>query len=178
MRMRVWFLVLLSGLRIQRCCKLWHRWQMWFRSALLWLWHRPAYSSELTPSLGTSICHRYGPKRKKKKLPKLTQAESSPTECDPCFDGVSWQCPFRPSFNTVGTRESGGDSQGWIHAILAPHGTRVHMLPCVLLSDQLLERLPARHGTKNGPGPPLAAFLCPGLPHSKAKKFSAGSTAK
>ena len=38
------------------------------KPALLWLWHRQGnYSSRLTTNLGTSICHRYGPKQKKKK---------------------------------------------------------------------------------------------------------------
>ena len=32
--------------------------------SLLWLWHRPAGA---IPSLGTSICCRCGPKKKKKK---------------------------------------------------------------------------------------------------------------
>ena len=36
---------------------------------LLWLWCRPAAAALiwLTPSLGTSICHRYSHKKKKKK---------------------------------------------------------------------------------------------------------------
>ena len=36
---------------------------------LLWLWYRPAssYSSDSTPSLGTSMCRRYGPKKAKKR---------------------------------------------------------------------------------------------------------------
>ena len=33
---------------------------------LLWLWHRQgSYSSDLTPSLGTSICHGRSPKKTK-----------------------------------------------------------------------------------------------------------------
>ena len=36
---------------------------------LLWLWHRQAAScsSDLTPNLGTSVCHRCSPTEKKKK---------------------------------------------------------------------------------------------------------------
>jgi len=39
---------------------------------LLWLWCKPvaAALSDLTPSLGTSICRRCGPKKKKKKKKK------------------------------------------------------------------------------------------------------------
>ena len=38
---------------------------------LLWLWCRPAAEALiLTPSLGTSICGRCGPKKKKKKKKK------------------------------------------------------------------------------------------------------------
>ena len=41
--------------------------------ALLYLWCRPArgYSSDLTPSLGISICCRCGPKKAKKKNKKV-----------------------------------------------------------------------------------------------------------
>ena len=34
MRMQVQSLVLISGLRIWCCCKLWHRSQRWFRSSV------------------------------------------------------------------------------------------------------------------------------------------------
>ena len=56
MRTQVWSLASLSGLRIWRCYELWcrccgcgvgHQLQLWF-----------------DPSLGTSICHGYGPKKK------------------------------------------------------------------------------------------------------------------
>ena len=36
--------------------------------ALLWLWRRPAAATlDLTPSLGTSICGKCGPKKQKRK---------------------------------------------------------------------------------------------------------------
>ena len=66
MRMQVQSLASLSGLRIQCCCKLQHRSQMWFVSsvavAVLWA---SSYHSNLTPSLGTFICCRCSPKKKK-----------------------------------------------------------------------------------------------------------------
>ena len=44
--------------------------------ALLWLWCRPAAtSSDLTPSLGTSICRGCGPKRTKDKKKKEKEKE-------------------------------------------------------------------------------------------------------
>ena len=45
--------------------------------ALLWLWCRPASScsSDLTPSLATSVCFRCGPENKKKIQTKLLQTE-------------------------------------------------------------------------------------------------------
>ena len=85
MRSRVQSLASLSGLRIQRCQELWCRLQTWLGSgvamswgvgyrrgldlALLWLWYRlvATASSDWTPSLGTSICHRCGPKKTKNK---------------------------------------------------------------------------------------------------------------
>ena len=41
--------------------------------AWLWLW---CYSSNSTPSLGTSICHRCGPKKQKNKKRSPCQALS------------------------------------------------------------------------------------------------------
>ena len=68
MRMQVWSLASLSGLRIQHCCELQCRSQMWlgFGIALAVVQDRSC-SSNLTPSLGTSMCCRYGPLKKKKK---------------------------------------------------------------------------------------------------------------
>ena len=43
MRMQVWSLALLRGLRIRHCCELWCRSQTWGSDmVLLWLWDRPA----------------------------------------------------------------------------------------------------------------------------------------
>ena len=48
------------------CCELWCRSQTWLRSrvavAVAWV---SSCSSNSAPSLGTSICHRYGPKKQK-----------------------------------------------------------------------------------------------------------------
>ena len=67
MRMEVQSLASLSVLRIQRC----HKRQCMSRCSLdlawLWLWCMPAAgSSNVTPSLRTSICCRCGHKKKKK----------------------------------------------------------------------------------------------------------------
>ena len=37
---------------------------------LLWLWLWPAAVADLTPKLGTSICHKCGPKKKKEEKKK------------------------------------------------------------------------------------------------------------
>ena len=61
----------LSGLRIWCCHELWCRSQTWLRSwvavAVIWA---GGYSSNLTPNLGTSICHGCGTKNQKKKKKK------------------------------------------------------------------------------------------------------------
>ena len=64
MRMLVWPLDLLSGLRSWHCCELWYRSQMWLGSsiAVVVAWARSS-SSNSTPRLGTSICCRCGPKK-------------------------------------------------------------------------------------------------------------------
>ena len=50
MRLQVRFQALLSGLRIQHCCELWYRSQMWLRSGvLLWLWCRPTAIGPIGP---------------------------------------------------------------------------------------------------------------------------------
>ena len=66
MRMWVGSLALLGELRIQRCCKLWCRSQMWLGSGVA----RPMVqagncSSDLTPSPGTFICCGWVLKKKK-----------------------------------------------------------------------------------------------------------------
>ena len=64
-------LALLSGLWIQRCQELWCRLQMQLRSsttvALAWA---NSYSSDWTPSLGTSICRGCGTKKTKRQKKK------------------------------------------------------------------------------------------------------------
>ena len=64
MRMQVRSLVWLSGLKIWPCCELWCSLQTQPGSgiAVTVAW-AGGYSSDLTPSLGTSICHGCGPKK-------------------------------------------------------------------------------------------------------------------
>ena len=68
MRLRVPPLALLSGLKIQHCRELWCRSQTWLRSGMVVaLVQASSCSSDSTPSLGTSICCRCGPKKTKTK---------------------------------------------------------------------------------------------------------------
>ena len=59
-------LALFSGLRIRRCCELWCRSKMRLGSGIA-VAVASSRISDLTPSLGTSICHGCGPKKKKNK---------------------------------------------------------------------------------------------------------------
>ena len=87
MRMQVWSLASLIVLRIQSCRELWCRSQTWLRSrdavALA-----GSYSSNLTPSLRTSICCLCGPKKQttlKKKNKKLErQTKPAERQCSMC----------------------------------------------------------------------------------------------
>ena len=67
MRTQIWSLASFSGLKIQHCCELWRRLQARLGScvsvAVVWV---GGYSSDWTPSLGTSTCHGCGPKKDKK----------------------------------------------------------------------------------------------------------------
>ena len=68
MKMWVQSLAWLNGLRIQRCRKLQCRLQMWLRSGVAVAVASPgSCSSDLTPSLGTSIRCRCSPKQMKEK---------------------------------------------------------------------------------------------------------------
>ena len=65
--MQVRFLALLSGLRIQYCCELWCRSQMWLRSGVAMAVSQVGgYSSDWTPCLGTSMCRGCGPRKRQK----------------------------------------------------------------------------------------------------------------
>ena len=67
MRMWVRSLASLSGLRIQHSCELWCRSQMLLRSwVAVALAKAGSCSSDLIPSLGTSMCHRCGPRHKRR----------------------------------------------------------------------------------------------------------------
>ena len=74
MRMWVWSLALISGLRIWSCHELWCRLYTWLRSGLAMAVAKAgSCRSNLTPSLGTSICfHKKQIKQKtnQKKPPK------------------------------------------------------------------------------------------------------------
>ena len=68
MRMEVPSLALLSGSGIWRCGELWCRLQMRLRSGVVVAGvEAGSYSSDSTPSLGTSLCHVCGPKTQKEK---------------------------------------------------------------------------------------------------------------
>ena len=68
MRLQVPSLAFLSGLRIWCCRELWYRSQTWLGSHVaVAVAVADRYSSDSTPSLGTSICHTYSPKKKQKK---------------------------------------------------------------------------------------------------------------
>ena len=65
MRLWVWSLALLSGLRIRHCRELWCRTQMWLRSGVaVAVALAGSCSSDSTSSLGTSICHTCSYKKK------------------------------------------------------------------------------------------------------------------
>ena len=67
-RTRVQSLASLKGLRIPLCRELQCRSQTWLGSCIaVAVAQASRYSSDSTPSLGTSICHKCGPKKTKKK---------------------------------------------------------------------------------------------------------------
>ena len=72
MRTRVQSLAPLNGLRIQHYRELWSKLQTWLGSRIaVAVAQAGSCSSDLTPSLETSICCRYDPKKTKKKKKKI-----------------------------------------------------------------------------------------------------------
>ena len=69
-RMQVWFLASLSGLRIWHCHELWCRLEMWLISGMA-VAVASCCSSNYIPSLGTSICHSCGPNKQTNKQTKM-----------------------------------------------------------------------------------------------------------
>ena len=64
MRLQVRSLASFSGSKIQRCCELGCRSQMWLGSGVaVAVAQAGGYSSDSTPGLGASVCLRYGSKK-------------------------------------------------------------------------------------------------------------------
>ena len=86
LRMWIPFLTLLGGLRLGHCYELWCRLQMQIRSHVaVAVAEAGRCSSNLIPSLGTSICCEFGPKRQKankqrKRMQKLNNFYKSHSE--------------------------------------------------------------------------------------------------
>ena len=78
MRMQVRSLASISWLRFSCCHKLQHRSQTRLRFVLPWLGCRLAATALIQPSLGTSICRRYGPKKTPQ---KFLHCHFSPSLC-------------------------------------------------------------------------------------------------
>ena len=94
--MRLWVrsVALLNGLRIWRCYKLWCRLQIWLRSHVaVAVTQASSCSSDLTSSLGTSICHGYDPKKQKKKKKKKDWLENPEPGWRPqSLEGKGFRC--------------------------------------------------------------------------------------
>ena len=67
MRLWVWSLASLNGLRTRRCCEPWCKSQTWLGSGIaVAVVYAGGYNSNWTPSLGTSICRGCSPRKDKK----------------------------------------------------------------------------------------------------------------
>ena len=76
--MGVWFLASLSGLRLWHCHKLQCRSQMWIPSGVaVAVGQTGSWGSDLTPSLGTSICCRCGHKKEERRKEKKSRNQIS-----------------------------------------------------------------------------------------------------
>ena len=90
MRFQVRSLAALSGLRIWYCCELWCRFQTWLRSCVaVVVVQAVSYSSDSTPSLGTSIY--LGGYKQKKKRRTLRQIRISPLKDKEGILKAAWE---------------------------------------------------------------------------------------
>ena len=83
MRMWVQSLASLNGSRVQYCCELWCRSNIWLGSGVaiaMAVAYASSCSSDLTPSLGTSICQVWGPKKTNQFIIQSTVSEVSKLE--------------------------------------------------------------------------------------------------
>ena len=88
-----------SGLRIRHCHELWCKSQTQLRSDVgVALAQAGSNSSNWTPSLGTSICCRYSPKKDERQANKQTNKTPNKfrTTCDPAIPilGIYWDKTF------------------------------------------------------------------------------------
>jgi len=84
-RLWVWSLALLSGLRIQHCHEPWCRSKMWLGSRIaVTVAEASSCGSDSTPGPENSICCRWGPKKAKqqqKTLPYMICKQETPIHC-------------------------------------------------------------------------------------------------
>ena len=154
MKLRVRSLALLLGLRIRRCRELWCRLQMRLGShvtvVLVWA---SGYSSDSTPSLGTSICRGSGPRKGKKTKNKNkthTWPDSSRKSCGdspfyPCCNNIivlSLFFFFLPFFRAAPAAYAGSQARGQIGAAAAARchshsntGSKPHLRPTPQLTS-------------------------------------------
>ena len=93
----------LSGLRIQPCCELWCRSQMHLRSGIaVAMAQAGSYRSDWTPGLGTSICHRCGPKKNKKEKKKISNNPVLRKVLPLMFNHVRLTIPTSHFFSVLG----------------------------------------------------------------------------
>ena len=99
MRLQVRSLASLSGLRIQRCREPWRRSQTWLGSGIdVALAQADSYTSDQTPSLGTSICRGCGPIKRPKIKNKIQQMTTfiTVTWCQLSEENQPhWKIPFQ-----------------------------------------------------------------------------------
>ena len=93
MRMQVWSLASISGVRIWRCRELWCWSQMWLGSHVLWPWCRQAATAWIRPlawespyAVGRDI--KWSQKRKEKK-----RKEKKRNQWDFCHEAPDLVCP-------------------------------------------------------------------------------------
>ena len=148
MRMQVPSLASLSELRIWHCCELQHRLQMQLRSSVTMALARAgSYSSNSTPSLGISICHRCGLKKRKKNSGDDGQFPGQPQGVNSADIEKSQNREVTEVFSdslspAPKTQHWGFCKQvGWILRLVACQRRRLNMVYLLLIYVTALERI-------------------------------------
>ena len=156
MRTQLRSLASLNGSGIRRCRELWCRSQTWLGSRVAVAGvYTSSCSSDSTPSLGTSMCCRCDPKKKRRKNP--TAESGVPAEAQ--FQLLAWGFPYGRGAAIKRKKKQTKRNQ-----LISSHSKHLPLPSCEQsLKNTQMERVPPACSTCiSGPPPTSPGTLLPG----------------